>query len=535
MRKDFKIMIFDTNTDNLEKLYTLYPDYTLNDYNILLDTQNTPVNYYDTNCYDISNVVTTLRDNNISIDQAILCPDCNTWTNEFYTINSKNGNFFVCSDCSSDYTHCDHCGDYFDDTYNTFDAYDRYGNEITICEDCRWNNFTECADCGDIYPSDSEYIHYCDDCDDYYCDNCWDDHYHEENLLYDYHSFRDWQPHNLPEEDTPEFYIGHELEIDDGSDMRQAVKDISTLCNGICMHDGSLSDQGIEFISHPLSYKYMLSLEENYRKLFDNLINLGYKSHNTDTCGLHFHVTKPENSKIIDRIILFMETYKEEIFTLSRRKTEELNRWARFLSDKRTGTNPKVIKSLDYIVNNKDYSDRYQALNLTNSRTIEFRFFKGTLKYETFMADLEFVNNLVHFASDLTIPVEELTWTKITSVGHYLPQYIEEHNLQSTKPIIDYSKELLVTFNEDKSQLRIEVDNLIAELLKNITNRARTKNNTSQKLRATINTIYNWNENLSSLQYELYEIENLSPLNYNGLESIKRDLQSIKNRIGGNR
>lgn len=472
-------------TESHEKIKEILPDYSLNDYGILMKDNN-PVE----TTYELNEI---LSNNGILWFRAIKCHDCGEWTTEYYYINSRHGDFNVCSECSKDYFYCYDCEEYYDDSYETFMIHN--GEEV--------------------------------------CESCWDD--HEDNLLYDYHEFNDWRLHHLPEEineNKPEFYIGHELEIDDGDDMKEAVNIINNI-DGICMHDGSLSDSGIEFISHPLSYNYMLSKEEDYRKAFDKLANdCDYKSHNTNTCGLHFHVTRPTNSRIIDRIILFMETYKEEIFTLSRRKTEELNRWSRFLSDKRSSTNPKIIKSLDYIVNNKDTCDRYMALNLTNSNTIEFRFFKGTLKYETFMADFEFVNNLVHFASDLDLPIEEMTWEKVVSVGKFLPQYITEKNLHTDKPIVDYSKEMVIEYNKEKSDIRIQVDNLIAEILKTIANKARTKNNTSQKLRQTTNVIYTYNEQLSNLQKLVYDLENIDIFNYNKLNNIKSNLQYIKERLG---
>lgn len=507
-------------TTDIELLHNILPDYLLSQDNVLMK------NGEYVKWRENSEVRQILSNNNIHYNSVIKCPNCEEWTSCYYEIHSRNGNFYVCEECvdAGDYFYCEDCDEYYDYTYNTYETY----NGDSVCENCRYDHYVECSDCNELYHEND--IIYCEDCDAYYCNGCWEEHYHEDQLLYDYHDFNDWREHHL-ENETPDFYIGHELEIDEGSDMEEAVDTISQI-DGICMHDGSLSCRGIEFISHPFSYNYMLSMEQDYRNTFDHLIHLGYKSHNTNTCGLHFHVTRPTDSKIIDRIILFMETYKEEIITLSRRHSDELNRWSRFLSDKKQGTNPKVIKSLDYIVNNKVTSDRYMALNLTNSRTIEFRFFKGTLNYDTFMADFEFIYNLVHFASDLSIPVEELTWTKITSEGKFLPHYIEEHNLHSDKPLIDYSQELLVEFNERKAQARIEVDNIIRDILKLISNKARQKNNTAEKLRVTQGYINKWNDTLNQARIVLYNLENLDIFNYDSLNIIKSDIKYIKERLG---
>ena len=41
--------------------------------------------------------------------------------------------------------------------------------------------------------------------------------------------------------------------------------------------------------------------------------------------------------------------------------------------------------------------DRYEALNLTNKGTVEFRIFRGTLKRESLFKSLEFCDALLHF------------------------------------------------------------------------------------------------------------------------------------------
>lgn len=411
-----------------------------------------------------------LEDANTEYELGYICSDCGEFTpkdSTTFVTNDKGYENPVCEDCISDssvYFYCDDCCTWYDYTVQDYTTED----DRIICEHCRYDNYYECEKCGAIVRRDD--IYYCNDCDSYFCSSCWGDHYHEENLLYDYHDFNDWVPKQTQNEPQPQFYIGHELEIDEGNSMSEAIEQITTRLNGICMHDGSLSDDGIEFISHPLSYNYMLSLENEYRSVFTNLVNMGYRSHDTSTCGLHFHVTRSENSDIIDRIILFMETYKEEIIKLSRRKSSEISSWCNFLSDKRYDTDDKTLKSLDYIKKNKETSDRYMALNLTNSRTIEFRIFKGTLNYETFMADFEFVYNLTTLASDLSIPVEELTWTRVTSMGKFLPQYVNDHELVTDKPIVDYTTELIVERNKQKEEIRKDLVILYKQVVSKIHN-----------------------------------------------------------------
>ena len=405
--------------------------------------------------------INRLQTENIEFEIGTICNDCNKFLpdGECIPVNTVHGLIYVCDDCissSDNYFYCDDCNQwYLKSDYN----YYYYGDNV-ICEYCRDDNYIVCDNCGDLVNINNDNYHYCDDCDRYYCSSCWDDHYHEDDsLLYDYHEFRDWRPQHTDTESDPDFYIGHELEIDNGTLCDEVVSEITSKIPAICMHDGSLGYNGIEIISHPLSYNYMLSKEQNYRDLFSELTqNYGYKSHNTSTCGLHFHVTRPDD-ETVNRIILFMETYKDEIITLSRRNTSEIQSWCNFLSDK-VETSEKQLKSLDYIKKNKETSTRYMALNLTNYNTIEFRIFKGTLKYETFMACFEFVYNLTKLASNKEIPIEELTWTRVTSTGNFLPQYVIEHNLQTDKPIIDYTTELIIERNKQIGETKKELEKL---------------------------------------------------------------------------
>ena len=55
---------------------------------------------------------------------------------------------------------------------------------------------------------------------------------------------------------------------------------------------------------------------------------------------------------------------------------------------------------------------RYVAVNLENYETIEFRLFRGTLRYETFIATLQLVNEICNIAIALTDrELENLSWS----------------------------------------------------------------------------------------------------------------------------
>ena len=47
----------------------------------------------------------------------------------------------------------------------------------------------------------------------------------------------------------------------------------------------------------------------------------------------------------------------------------------------------------------KATGDRYEALNVNGDKTVEFRIFRGSLRYESIMAALEFVNAVCEFCT----------------------------------------------------------------------------------------------------------------------------------------
>ena len=79
--------------------------------------------------------------------------------------------------------------------------------------------------------------------------------------------------------------------------------------------------------------------------------------------------------------------------------------------------------------------DRYTGVNLTNSDTIEFRIFRGTLRYQTILAALQLVDEICRAAlvmSDYSI--KEMSWSDFvgnleSSVCPELIEYLKSRRL----------------------------------------------------------------------------------------------------------
>ena len=138
----------------------------------------------------------------------------------------------------------------------------------------------------------------------------------------------------------------------------------------------------MELVSHPASLEYHKNFQ--WEEIMKKAISLGYRSHQTSTCGLHIHINRDcfgenheEQEIIIGHILLFVELHWNELLKFSRRSEYAMNRWAARYGYVKTGR--EILDKAK-----KGNLGRYAAVNLMNYMTIEFRLFRGTLKYNTF-------------------------------------------------------------------------------------------------------------------------------------------------------
>ena len=108
-----------------------------------------------------------------------------------------------------------------------------------------------------------------------------------------------------------------------------------------------------------------------------------------------------------------------------------MNRWA-----SRYGyeSSPKAIMEKA----KKGNCGRYAAVNLCKSHTIEFRLFRGTLKYNTLIAAIEIVNQICELAVSLSdYQMARLSWSEFVSgiKEPELIQYLKERNLYINEKI----------------------------------------------------------------------------------------------------
>ena len=316
------------------------------------------------------------------------CAHCEEYVHEDYihtVIKSDGSEEFWCESCCESAAYvCDDCGEYT--SYNAGDS------TTCLCESCS-DNWYRCDECGELFPYDDMY--YCEEDDNRYCESCYSNrppvhaYSYEPELMF----IRD-EDDDLDSVSHP-LYMGFELECGGAtsSECKDAANDIESLGKDIYLKsDGSIPEYGFEIVSHPMT----LSVHENagWDDVLTSAVSNGLRSHDLgpSACGLHVHASR--NFMRAERWVIldwFVSKHKTVFEKIARR---EETHWAEFKA-------PAPTAHLKDAYGRS--SSRYQAVNFSNRNTVEFRMFRGTLKYETFIATLEIVDALVRWAKQVHV------------------------------------------------------------------------------------------------------------------------------------
>ena len=277
---------------------------------------------------------------------------------------------------------CHDCEDVsYEDEMQT--CYEDYG----VCQHCLDNNYTY-SEYRDTYISyeDHDMEEESRENEDYE-----DDYIH----AWEYDVMQDLRLTALPNErvelNTP--YYGVELEVerrkDCPNDIAERVHNLMHrhLPFALLKGDGSLSN-GFEIVTAPST----LNAHKKYWQPFfdsgDEAIN-NLKSWNTDTTGIHVHISKSALSQSnIGKILVFINDEKNEEF-INHIAGRNSNQWAK--------KSPKKISD-----GMRTDTDKYEAVNTSHRNSIELRIFRGNLSRIGFFRVLEFVDCLVNFVKNTT-------------------------------------------------------------------------------------------------------------------------------------
>jgi hypothetical protein len=148
----------------------------------------------------------------------------------------------------------------------------------------------------------------------------------------------------------------------------------------IMKSDGSLSN-GFEIVTCPATLN---AHRENWDKFLNGAAIKHLKSWNTDTTGMHIHISRNHLTQLdIGKLLVFINDSKNEEFVnhIAGRNSDQ---WAK-----------KSNKKISDAVHS---SEKYEAVNMSHRNTIEFRIFKGNLAKQGLFRVMEFVHALVGFS-----------------------------------------------------------------------------------------------------------------------------------------
>lgn len=321
------------------------------------------------------------------------CDHCEAWylNDDVDNVNTRYGNETWCIECKDDDAfYCDICNEFFEKSYYDY----RIINEETVCERCVANEYMYCNEC-DRYVLDRDY-----DFDEEMCIDC----LNQNNRINSYHTHKDGKKKieyfgvKSKKCAGKHRHIGFELEIDTLYDIAQQNEEklVDKLSNLLGKHvyfehDSSL-ENGFEIISQPHTIDAFNTID--WSQMLNLISEHGYRSHDTNTCGLHLHFSREffgaNNDKrgtSLAKLLLFYNYFYAKLVIISRRKFENAERWADAYHEN--------IEQIKLIAKQSKYANRYKAVNLTNDDTIEFRLGRGTLNAKSFNAWVDLHVNFV--------------------------------------------------------------------------------------------------------------------------------------------
>jgi hypothetical protein len=363
---------------------------------------------------------------------------------------------------------------------------------------------------------------------DYYTTS--EEKYNACDIFRDYHQRDiDIQYLKATDEETDEHtrYIGFELETEWGrissTEKEKVLHYIRKQWRHLKLvfeYDGSLNN-GIEFISQPMTQAYYEEHKQDITDLLNYIQEQGGKSHDGGACGLHFHVsrdalgeTKEEQEALINKLLLFIEYYKEQVKAFSRRE-----RWnyCRILSDSYSLPNEKYYKSEEVLGAIKEHGStggHGTALNTANEHTIEFRFIRGTLNPQTFFASFYFVNNIIDVFNTYYLNSKKLTFDNTIKLGGHIEliEYTKSKGIYNDTPLhsetynikreLKNKEQVIMTYRKDNQTKAHEIYKQVQTLNAKYT-RAFLKTPNDTSTRDAFQTIASMIERLGDYTYIL--------------------------------
>lgn len=325
--------------------------------------------------------------------------------NDIY--NGLTSDYGICENCdeicrAEDFTDTRDgmvCGRCLDNHYCYSDVMDKWIHEDEVVwvgdeamtDEYRDNHYYCCESCDEWFDLEREG---CESDDGYYlCDSCTDDYrlengsvyYKDSGYIQEYHPNIDLHFYG----EGPKF-LGCEYEVQGGGCNSNIAESIfGDYKEFYCSRDGSL-EEGFEAITHPCSPSHMLS-NIDWEEITKRLGRNDYDD--TEGAGFHIHISREhfKSQSHIGKLIRFFSDNYQELVNFGNRTWGTANQWA---GPTDYDTDDKFI---DIYSNAK--GERYSAVNVWPSETVEIRLFGCTYRPEVIRSYIQFVDIITDLAN----------------------------------------------------------------------------------------------------------------------------------------
>jgi hypothetical protein len=341
------------------------------------------------------------------MEETSYCPHCDEHilNSEMTEIDGQP----CCNACADEYVgNCSICGSLLFGDEN-------YGNSsIILCESDFDSCYCHCQSCSCLLSNSDAYYLDSDD-EDPYCFSCYEDRRRDEEddettYIHPY----SYKPH-VKFFGTGKRYYGIELEMSgvNGKDPDSARVLLEIANKGqdhMYIKADSSVEAGFECVSAAFSLDYHIN-HFNWQEVLEASIKMGYRSHLTNFCGYHIHVSREglgetleDQEATISRILYFFQMHFTELLNFSRRTLQNYNKWC---------CRYKMKDSPKEVLDNAKMSSngRYTCVNSLNTSTIEIRIFRGSLRLNTIIAAIQLCDLICKHCMDKSDEeIQNLSW-----------------------------------------------------------------------------------------------------------------------------
>ena len=348
----------------------------------------------------------------------------------------------VCQSCADEhYSSCEHCGElfltdsndalYINDSFfcgnrcagragyiqcydcsewvNSDDAV-YINNQGSVCNNCS-NEYSYCYGCNEYFREGQ--VNYCDEEDQYFCDNCYPEADENGRLIHDYGYKPEPDFHKMKWENTLYLGVEFEFEMKSGGSISTATEELKSWLvkrkvDSMCYfkEDGSLNN-GVEIVFHPFTLQ-AIHKKFPMRDFISEVKRVGLHGYIGGHCGIHVHLSKKhfKQGKHIsadgqkDNMLgvyigkIFFFKCKEYIARFSARGSLSSDEGRAFSYCKFSPRFPKYCYDAP--------NGRYDAINTSPMETVEVRVFRSTTDYRRIQASLQFCDAFANFCNFTT-------------------------------------------------------------------------------------------------------------------------------------